>query len=311
MLSIEQLKERKSGIGGSDAAAVAGIHPHDTAVDVYLDKITPAANEKEFSPDIQFKIEMGNELEDAVARVFAERNGVKIRRRNKLFRHKQYPWMIGNIDREIIGGSVLEVKTTGIEAALEQPLQHHIVQTMHYMEATGIHHAFIVYLIFTFGGINYRQYEVTHDEQTGEWLCEIENKFWNEHVIPRVPPAPSTVDDIAKLYVRVNNDRALIATPEIEALAIKLKSKKAELKALENEVQNLGNQVKMELEDSTLLMGLDGKPLATWRQNRDKVQTSWKDIADELMAEVDPADRDLLISSHTATNPGNRVFLVK
>lgn len=38
MSKEEWLKHRQSGIGGSDASAVAGINPWKTAVQVYIDK---------------------------------------------------------------------------------------------------------------------------------------------------------------------------------------------------------------------------------------------------------------------------------
>ena len=45
MLTDEQKAKRIKGIGGSDTAAILGLSPWKTAVDVYLDKVEPDNDE--------------------------------------------------------------------------------------------------------------------------------------------------------------------------------------------------------------------------------------------------------------------------
>ena len=57
----EWLEYRKQGIGGSDAAAIMGLNPWKTAMDVWLEKVG------EFSEDTQDNEKMwGRVLEDIV-----------------------------------------------------------------------------------------------------------------------------------------------------------------------------------------------------------------------------------------------------
>lgn len=61
----EWLAYRRKGIGGSDAAAVLGISPFRTGVDLYYDKLGLPVDD---SDENWVAMEMGNLLEDLVAR---------------------------------------------------------------------------------------------------------------------------------------------------------------------------------------------------------------------------------------------------
>ena len=78
----EWLKARRSGIGGSDVAAILGLSRYKTAVDVYEDKIVTDEPEDTQSQAAYF----GSVLEDVVAHEFSKRTGMKIQRVNKMLR---------------------------------------------------------------------------------------------------------------------------------------------------------------------------------------------------------------------------------
>src|SRR5690625_7660159 len=103
----EWLRERKTGIGGSDAAAVLGFSPWVSPFELYIDKTSDHVEEIDNEA-----IHWGNVLEDVVAEEFTRRTGIKVRRRNQIFRHKEHDWMIANIDSEVVGERALhECKT--------------------------------------------------------------------------------------------------------------------------------------------------------------------------------------------------------
>ncbi len=83
MLTAEQHENRATGIGGSDAAAVCGLNPYKSPVDVYLEKVGAAAPVDETE-----RMFWGNKLEDVVADVYSDRTGRKVRRRNRTCRHR-------------------------------------------------------------------------------------------------------------------------------------------------------------------------------------------------------------------------------
>ena len=65
----EWLAYRKTGIGGSDVAAILGISPFGTARDIYYDKLSIASFYDDEANKYQKKI--GTLLEDVVAEMFA------------------------------------------------------------------------------------------------------------------------------------------------------------------------------------------------------------------------------------------------
>lgn len=110
----EWLAYRRQGIGGSDAASVLGISPFRTGVDLYYDKL---GHPIEDSEENWVAMEMGNLLEDLVARIFEKKTGLKVVPMKFMFQHADHPWMLADIDR--IGGFLcnLDLGSNGITSA--------------------------------------------------------------------------------------------------------------------------------------------------------------------------------------------------
>lgn len=143
----EWLAERQKGIGGSDAAAVAGLNPWKSAAAVYFEKIGEAPAETVTSE----RLRVGHDLEDYVAKRFAEATGKKIRRNNYMLHQDEHSFILGDIDREIVGeNAILECKTTNSYALKDwkdEPPLHYQIQCMHYMLVTGAEVCYIACLI--------------------------------------------------------------------------------------------------------------------------------------------------------------------
>ena len=75
----EWLRYRKRGIGGSDAAAVCGLNPYSSPLQVYLDK---TSGENGYDNEA---MRQGRDLEEYVARRFTEETGRKVRRANAIY----------------------------------------------------------------------------------------------------------------------------------------------------------------------------------------------------------------------------------
>ena len=80
----EWLELRKQGIGGSDAGAIMGVHPYKGAFGVWADK-------KGYSEAVEDNEAMrqGRDLEDYVARRFAEKTGLTVRREYGMMRSRE------------------------------------------------------------------------------------------------------------------------------------------------------------------------------------------------------------------------------
>lgn len=192
----EWLALRKTGIGGSEVAAVFGISPFGTARDVYYDKLNIVSAFDDEANKYQKKI--GSLLEDVVAEMFAERTGYPVFKIQKMFRSREYPFAIADVDYFVLlpDGSIaiLECKTTspdatdkwwnGKEPAI--PLNYQL-QGRQYMCVMHIRKVFFAclhgnsenYLIIR---------ELDRDMEYETEMIAIEEHFWNNHVLAQVPP---------------------------------------------------------------------------------------------------------------------------
>ena len=183
----EWLELRRQGIGGSDAAAIVGLDRYKSAFDVYADKI----GLKEEQPDNE-AMRQGRDLEDYVAQRFMEATGKKVRRRNAMLQHPEYPFMIANIDRWVVGENAgLECKTTSVlnRAKFSQGEfpPNYYVQCVHYMAVTGAERWYLAVLVLNKA---FHVFTIERDEAEIEALIEAEKHFWENHVLKQIPPTP-------------------------------------------------------------------------------------------------------------------------
>lgn len=203
------LESRKNGLGGSDCAAIAGLNKWKSPLAVYLEKTGQYEN-NEINEAMQIGTEMEDWVTDKFVREFEKETGnkVKIQRRNAILQHPEYPFMLANLDREIIdknaGRGILECKTAS-EYMLDQWTDEKIpdsymLQVQHYLAVTGYTWAFIAVLI---GGNKFRYRYIPRDEELITYLIKIESDFW-QLVEDKTPPAidglECTKDLLSKLY---------------------------------------------------------------------------------------------------------------
>jgi len=84
-----------------------------------------------------------------------------------------------------------------------------------------------------------------------------------------------------------------------------LKALKANAKDLDAQIELLATKVKARMGEAAALLGPNGKPVATWKTNKDGSKTDWQAVAAEAGAEA------VLIAKHTKTTQGDRPFLIK
>ena len=297
----EFLARRKQGIGGSDVAAVLGVSPYRTPYQIWLDK-TGQAPEREETEILHF----GQVLEQVIADEFVRRNGVKVQKRNAMYRHKDHPELVANIDRYIVGGRILECKTCNAFAADkfgkdgDSVPDEYLLQVQHYMHITGIHEAVLAVLI---GGNQYRQFELMYDWSLAEFAAAKCVEFWQKYVLTNTPPPATEHDDLAEYYT-AKPGACINASPEMVDLIADAKAKKAEVKALEKELDSICFEIKKFAGNNEIITMPGGKPLATWKQQAYKVveTVNWQAIAEEMNI---PAE---IILKHTTCSfkRGNR-----
>lgn len=53
--------------------------------------------------EVNYRMELGNKLEDFVANEFSLKTGLKVRNVNGILKNDKYPFAIANIDRAVVG----------------------------------------------------------------------------------------------------------------------------------------------------------------------------------------------------------------
>lgn len=183
----EWLAFRRTGIGGSDASTIVGLNPYSSLYYLYNDKLglLPPKDDTE-------AMRQGRDLEQYVADRWMEASGKRCRRNNFMWRNVEHPFMLADIDREVIGENAgLECKTTSVfnRAELENgeiPLTYY-VQCQHYMAVMGFDAMYLAVLVLNRGFYHFR---IERDESEISVLIGAEQDFWLKHIVPRIPPEP-------------------------------------------------------------------------------------------------------------------------
>ena len=190
------LELRRQGLGGSDAAAIIGLDRYRSAFDVYAEKIGLKSEE----PDNE-AMRQGRDLEDYVAQRFMEATGKKVRRRNAMLQHPEYPFMTANIDRWVVGENAgFEAKTTSVlnrtKFAQGEYPPNYYVQCMHYMAVTGADRWYLAVLVLNKA---FYVFTIERDEAEIQTLIDAEKDFWENHVLKQIPPAPDGSEATSEL----------------------------------------------------------------------------------------------------------------
>ena len=305
----EWLAERRSGIGGSDVAAILGVSPWATPVNVWLEK-TGRAGPKEENEAMR----IGTELEDFVARRYSQETGREVRRYNKMV-HKGC--LLGNFDRlvvpegekvashrdEVRTDTLLECKTASREWDGEVPVYYQ-TQVQHYMGLEpGLVHADVAVLFLT-----RKHFEVFRVERDDEVIAAMQERlaaWWDEYVVGDKMPPPANEADCKLLWARSNPGKKVEASDETAAKVAEYARVKAAEKAAKEAAAALMGDICAAMGDAEVLVGPDGRPLCTWKSAKDSAKTDWEAVAREVGA------TDAQIAAHTEAKPGARRFLVK
>ena len=174
-------------IGGSEIAAIMNMSPYDTPLSLWAKKTKklPPSELSNFEA-----AEIGAELEEYVCRKFTRKTGIKLRVDNRTFSHPKYPYMVGHIDRWVVGqDAIFEAKTCS--AWLEKHWegdeipQQYILQVMWYMGLLKKRFAHIAVLI---GGQKFRWKMIEFDQELFDMMVEKARVFMEDYVLKDVAP---------------------------------------------------------------------------------------------------------------------------
>lgn len=187
------LEVRKSGIGGSDAAAAVGLSPYQSMLELWLVKTGRDANLPKPDPeDTTEPVFWGTILEPIVAASYTKQTGNRVRRVNAVLQHPTIPFMLANVDREIVGNrdvQLLECKTAGEFGARlwRNGVPEYVqIQVQHQLAVTGKQAAEVAVLIC---GQKLDVHRIKRDDALIARLAELEAAFWRYVETDTPPPA--------------------------------------------------------------------------------------------------------------------------
>ena len=228
----EWLEARRQGIGGSDASAILGLNPWQSAYTTWLSKLGRLPDKEDTEATRQ-----GRDLEDYVSRRFMEQTGKKVQRCNYMIRNNDYPWALANIDRRVIGENAgLECKTTSTLdlkqfRGVEFPEKYY-VQCVHYLAVTGAQRWYLAVLVL---GKEFHVYTLERNEDEIEALMGAEEAFWQKvtrNQPPELDGSEATLEALKGQYPNSDENARVDLTGYAAELAV-LEACQKQIKELE------------------------------------------------------------------------------
>lgn len=246
----EWLRYRKMGISGTDAGSICGLNPYRSAMQVFIDKTTDTTEEIDNEA-----MKQGRDLEEYVAQRFCEMTGKKVRRANAIFSNDEYPWMLANFDRLIVGERTgLECKTVSAYGADKWrdgavPM-HYLLQCQHYLAVSGYDAWYIAALIL---GKEFIIRKIERDEELISDLIKIEKHFWENYVLAGVMPNPDgskSADEFLSQYFGMAKKDSAIELVGFDARLERRDAIIQEVAKLQKEQSLIEQEIKMYMEDN-------------------------------------------------------------
>jgi putative phage-type endonuclease len=270
---IKWLEDRRSGIGGSDAASVLSLSPWRSPYEVWADKVGLTAIDATDGGSLRMRC--GQLMEPVIGTLFTEDTGIAVQKYPFIVRSKEWPWMIVNLD--FVADSpeaLLEAKTTDARFAKKWEDEegnaavpdNYMIQGQHECAVTGFQTVYFGVLI---GGNDFRIIEVQRDDALIENLAAAERKFWTmveERTAPAVDGSDSTTRTLRAIY-QESTPGTSVDLPESSALIISgLMLAKAQKKDVETTIKGFENGLKAIMGDAEQGY-LDGRLALTWKSH--------------------------------------------
>ena len=278
-MDASYLEERRKGIGGSDVAAILGLSPWKTPYRVYQEK-RKEIDDWQGNPQTDWGIRM----EPVLRQWYSDITGRAVRVPEGIIKSDQYPFMFASLDGFTDDRRVVEIKTArhgqdwGEPGTNEIP-DYYALQCHHYMIVTGYE---VTDVPVSISGSSPALYEVPADKEIADMIIETCAEFW-KRVQEGNPPDPVTYADAVQRYGGINVEGTVTADDELLEIVERLRDIKAAMKDLEATEEALKGKVIMALgEQGDTLVGVDGKPLATYRLAKGRVVLDSKTLQAEL-----------------------------
>ncbi len=278
--------DRTKFIGGSDSAAVLGVSPFCTPLELYMRKRGELQEQSETEA-----MRWGKLLEPAILKRFKQTTGVAMKR-NMHLHHGMHPWMRATLDAFVPASAcVVEAKSAidddewGDEEAGEIP-EHYAPQVQHNIavasSALGVEVKSAYVPVLFLRRRRFAVYRVARDESFARDLIDAEHAFW-QRVQSGTPPDPINAADAMRRWWKDNG--ANVEVGDDLALAVSaFKQSKEQEKKLKDDIERAGDALRIAFGENAALT-YQGKVIATYkaqvdrRIDIDKLRAKYPEIA--------------------------------
>lgn len=251
------LKNRRRYLGASDAAAILGVNPWSSALDVYADHIVPENGATPSEPAY-----WGLKKQPMLLEEFTRRTGRPCEMWEELIVSKERPWQSCTMDgvqngRTPFYGGV-EVKCTRLAWKWADGIPEYVnAQIQHQFSVTGFE---VISVVVFFNGDEYYQKDVPRDDDYIAKLNKVESEFM-DRLAKFEPPDPDSSEAsrraIGRLYPEDNGERVVL-DPKYMEVDTRLIGLKQEYKDIGTDIRGCENDLKAALGDATSGILQDG-----------------------------------------------------
>lgn len=280
---------RQKGLGGSDMAAICGLNPYTSPLEIWFQKTGRPVPRRD-NPVLDEAAIYGHLLEPVVATRFLAITGLYAADGPGTLGRPDKPW-IANLDRvthEDGRPGIVEIKTRSSYALKdwldEVPIAVQI-QIQWYLAVTGWQFA---YSACSIGGQRTVIHRLERDEQMITDLEKIADEFWEQvqtGTQPAIDGSAATGDLLDRLHANPLEDVVVADALEVEGWLKQRAHAKEQMAAADLAVTDAENHLKAIAGNATDVH-IRGELAYSWR--RRKGQVSWKAAALEADPDIDP-----------------------
>lgn len=304
----EWLEQRKSGIGSSEAGAVMGLNPWQSAYQLWRLKLG-------IDPPVQenFAMRAGHYLEAAVAHFYADATGATIIKSSAgdwIARDRKQPWLQVSPDRlawpagvshSPANRMIVECKTTQRTIDPDHVPMSWFVQLQYQLMVMRLDRGALAWLT---AGRDFGYLNVERDDTLCEMIATALAAFWEENIIGRKEPACITGEDAELRWPSQTDGKTAEADEGLREVVTELRDIKARITELTARKTELEGRVKAAMADAETLTDGFGNTLATWR-------TSKKEPAPKFDAKRFQAEHASECAPYMVTPAATRRLLIK
>ena len=248
MTRTQFLLDRRQGIGGSDVAAIMGISPWKTPLDVYNDKVCTFVEDE---PNEDMK--RGFKAEKYVLEDYVDHTGSTIQTNLETIIHPDYPFMRANVDARLVDENVIvEAKSTKAPISTWDSgiPKYYKTQVAYYAMITN---ATRVDVPVVFSGWTYICFTYWRDAELEAKILKAVIAFWQDHIVPEIPPAPQSQEELQAAYPTIDDRVVVKADANIAHTVEEYQSVLEQIKELETSKSALKKNIQLYMGEAGVL----------------------------------------------------------